>query len=615
MDSGQDKQAIKFKAVIYEGANDTNPFGRFTFNYDFFTDLNGGQPLGGGEVKTLNDINGSIGFTFYESSSHGGMTSTQSASVVMSDDRKQGIALTSSEYGSNNATAYGLAFNSSNVLMQSASSYNSLPYHNDDNSGTCLSRTRFNDHVHRYDLYDVNTGKRVAVNSGFPFKYDSNRDGTDDSYGHAGYWGLWTEQQGALNNGDTITKDDPGTGTAEHYTVVRAPGHLIKRTVERLPLADAHGVQFTYSRDDAIQQGYDQWVVNYLTVNQDSVGSDGFYIVGGMNWTDQGSSITPVTTTPITLQSNETLFLWSEQLGGEVQFSQGNSTLTFSREQFVNGSETGAGDILAGGSLTLKCFDRCIKGTLSAADLQNFDGANSPFDTPAATMGSAIAYTFSTSGSNALTLVKNSNSQPVRYDANLTQNDIANSPYSWGVRSGPMVTAAVAATMSNPWDIYNPNIVTEYYVWETGLDDWNQLATVRDANGDIQSFDKPIQFAYRHSNANDRSGNAGDYNGKVIMVNYGGNGDFWGIPDNNVGGDRYEAAFNIADGTVMGPNSEYVIKAREVEQTMAPDNGQCSSLTISDPAAPVPTSVSGSADIGNMPVVEGDPSVIAGEIQ
>nr|WP_269808989.1 hypothetical protein [Enterovibrio nigricans] len=159
--------------------------------------------------------------------------------------------------------------------------------------------------------------------------------------------------------------------------------------------------------------------------------------------------------------------------------------------------------------------------------MTNWSGANSPFETT----GGAHQYTFSTSGGNALTLVSVNSSEPVRYNASLTQSNINSTPHSWGVRSGPMVLS----TVSNSYDIYDPAITTEYYVWETGIQSWNQLTAVKDASDDIVSFEKPLQFAYTHSSANDRSGSAGSYAGQTYLINYGGNGDFWGIPCRRAG--------------------------------------------------------------------------------
>ena len=607
------EQAIKFKAVISEGATDTNPFGSFTFNFDFFDNFTDNNQNGGGEVRTV-DIAGSIGFTLFESSTRDSETFTQNASVVMSSDKTTGRAVTSVDRGAFGGDAFALAYNASNVLVQTDNSIAGLPYNVGDNSGTCLSRTSFNEAVWRYDLYDVDSGDRVEINSGFPFQYDSNSDSQVDAYGFIGYYGMWTEEEGALSNGDTIVADNNGTDV--NYTVVSAPGRLIKNTVESLSLTNARGITFYLWDDDLFSNNYNQWIVNYLTVADDGVGADGFYKVGGQSWSENGPTVDNLSPSLITLSSNEILNMYSNQLGGNIQYVQGDDEITFFEQSYVNGSETGSGQLLNSGSVTLVCYERCPIGTLSASDLQNFDGANSPYSTNANTLADAISYTFSTTGSNALTLVRSSNSEPVRYASGLTvqQLETANSPFSWGVNTGAMVTSTVAATLTNPWDIYNADLVTEFYTWETGLNQWNQLQVVRDSDSNIVTFQKPLEFAYQHSDANDRSNDAGDYDGQTYFVSYGGNGDFWGIPFENTGGDRWYPLFNIDDGVAMD-GGNYVIKAREIEQSMAAAPGQCGALTLADPAAVVPTSTVGSADIGDMPTVTSEPAVIDGVIQ
>ncbi|MDD1780134.1 hypothetical protein LRP49_02875 [Enterovibrio sp. ZSDZ35] len=601
MATGDDEQAIKFKAVITEGASDTNPFGQFTFNFSFFDNFTNLTPKGGGEVITLSGLEDSIGFTLYESSQHGVSTYTQSASVVMSSDRSEGTALTSSSQSG----AYALTFNSGNVLLQNAANFDALPYKSGNNSGTCLSRTQFNSFVYRYDLYNASTGAQIDVNAGFPMKYSSANNGTYDSYGYVGYWGIWTEVEGAVTNGETIVRDD--NGVVRQYTVMTAPGRLIKNTVNTLALSNARGISFSYWDSSVFSDSsFDQWVVKYYTAAQDGVGSDGFYKTGKLSWGQNGPTITAFGPTLISLSTNDSLYMYSEQLGGEVKFLEGNASLTYYEQTFINGSETGSGELLNGGSVTLYCYDNCPIGTFDLSDLTNWTGSNSPFETASG----PHQYTFSTSGGNALTLVSVNSSEPVRYNASLTQSNINSTPHSWGVRSGPMVLS----TVSNSYDVYDPAITTEYYVWETGLQNWNQLTAVKDASDNIVSFEKPLQFAYTHNNANDRSGSAGVYAGQTYLINYGGNGDFWGVPMAQ-DGDRYLPSFSLNDGVLMGPANQYAIKAREIEQTMQAAAGQCTTLTLSDPAVDVPTSIVGDADIGDMPIVEGDPSVIAGETQ
>lgn len=612
MEAGEDDdQAIKFKAVISEGASTENPFGRFTFNFEFFEDIDSTVSMGGGEVKTVNDVEGQIGFTLYESSPRNGFENSQSASVVMAADRTSGVALTASNYGPW-GSAYGLAFNNSNVLVQRAENYDELGFRNGDASGQCLDRTRFDNVVWRYDVYDAVSGTRIEIDSGMPFKFDSDGDGSNDSYGHVGYWGIWTEQENALENGDSISTEDPATGAVTDYTVVKAPGRLIKLTVESMTLAEAAGIEFFYWDDSAYQQGFDSWSVQYLTVATDGVGGDGFYRIAGINWGEQGPERSPISASLLALNSNQTLELHSDQLGGGVRYTQGDTVLSFFREEYVNGSETGAQALFANDSVNLYCVDRCPVGTLGNTELADHD---SPYSPGIDNINNAISYSIATNGANAMTLIREDNGQAVRYAAGISEQTLGDSANAWGVKSGAMVTADVLASLSNPWDIYNPEIVTEYYMWETGANDWNQLTAVRSVSGAIRAFDKPMQFIYQHSDANDRSGDAGDHAGEVIMLSYGGNGDLWGIPQEDGDQDHSFPVFNLADGTRLGAQDNYVVKAREIEGTMAEASGQCGSLSITEPAVAVPTSVTGSVDIGPMPQVNTAPAVVDGVTQ
>lgn len=606
MGEGIETQAIKFKAEISEGASENNPFGQFRFNYDFFDSFTASNQLGGGEVNTINTIENSIGFTLFETSTEGAHTYQQSASAVMSSDRSNGIALTGTSHTLDGATSYAVAFNDSNVLVQSVNSnFDNLPYKSGDNSGTCLSRTNFDSHVHRYDLFNAATGAKVDINSGFSIKYDGDNNGSYESYGYAGYWGVWTETEGALDNGDTVIGET--NGIEKNYQYVSAPGRLIKHSINTINLINARGIQFSYWDNDIFNDNnYDQWVVQYMTNAEDGVAGDGFYKTGKLKWENNGPQITPESPyQQIPIVVNRLLHMYSSQLGGEVKYRGGSNIITYYEQTFINGSETGAGELLNSETITLTCFDRCPKGTLGQSDLTDYSGAGSPFETGPG----PINYTFSTLGPYPLTLVRVTNSQPVRYNASLTQSNIASTRHNWGVRSGPMGIGVGSAD-----DLYDPNITNEYYVWETGINDWNQLAALKDDSSNIVSFSRPIQIAYEHSNIKDRSGNADTYNGQKFLINYGGNGDLWGIP-NKINSARYQPAFSIADGVLMGNSNQYVIKATDIEYTMKSATGECAGLTLQDPAVPVPSAIQGNADIGQMPIVTEEPAVIGGITQ
>ncbi|MGR5285704.1 hypothetical protein ACP3V5_10320 [Vibrio maritimus] len=613
-DMGQDEQgeqAIKFKATIRDGATDTNPFGDFTFNFDFFDNFEQNNQSGGGEVKTISGLEGQIGFTLYEQGSHGGNESyKQCASVVMSEDRSAGVALTGMEYsgadGSGGQT-FALAFDDSRVLIQSTNGdFDDLPYKSGDHTtGTqCLSRTEFTAHVHRYDLYDSTTGAAIELNSGFPIRYDSNDDGNKDSYGFVGYWGLWTESGEQFSNGDTVVRDNDSQ--QESLTIVTAPGRLIKNTVNELGLTELAGIDFHYWDDAVYQDGnFDQWVVNYS--------SQQFVKVGKLKWGESGPTVTQLDTPiAIALNDHESLYMYSEQLGGEVKYLSGEDSITYYQQTFIDGSQSGDAALPNNGTITLNCYDNCPIGTIDAQHIAQYWGENSPFETQ---HGNAYAFTFSIRGDNALTLVSVTSGEPVQFDSSITSSTLESSPHHWGVRTGPMVLST--QSISNPWDIYDSNLVQEFYVWETGVNEWNRLTTVRDESGDIVSFERPIQFSYVHTSDSDRSGDAGEYANQTFMLNYGGNGDLWGLPSiKHSDNSHYRAAFSIRDGVVMGGDSQYVIKAREIEELMKPlASSECSLLTLQDPAVAVPTSVTGSADIGSMPAVTGEPAVIAGVTQ
>ncbi|WP_370977787.1 hypothetical protein [Agaribacterium sp. ZY112] len=598
MGDDEHSQAIKFKALIAEGASESNPFGTFIFNFDFFNNIEDSNRRGGGELRTV-DIENHIGFTLFESDQRGDHVSSQSASAVMTNDRSEGYALTAVQWG-DFGHASALAFNDDHVLVQGADNYDSLGFQNGDNEGQCLSRTEFNDTVHRYDLYDAETGERVELNSGFSFRYDSDGNDVNDSHGHVGYWGIWTDDENALADGDEITKENfNNNSNPETFTVVRAPGKLIKKTVERLSLDDAAGIDFQYWSHEAQEAGYNNFLVQYR--------ENGFYIVAGMSHGQDGEQITELTPTLIQLESFDSLYMHSEQLGGEVRYQSGDTHLSFYQEQVING----AGDVFANGALELHCFERCPIGTLEASDLQNYDGVNSPYE---AIGDDAIVYSFGETGSNALTLVRDSNSEPVVLASSVSVSDMQSSSHQWGVASGMLVDAATAATLQNHWDVYDPEVVSTFYIWETGPNNWNQLSAVKDSDGNFISFDKPIQIRYTHSDAKDRSGDARDFDGQVFMLNYGGNGDFWGIPHQQES-ERHQPLFAIADGAAVDSDNNFVVKAREIEQQMATADGQCSSLTIQEPAAAVPTETQNSADIGTMPTITDAAKVIAGEIQ
>ncbi|MBB3169061.1 hypothetical protein [Simiduia aestuariiviva] len=633
-DGPEGAMSVKMRAVITEGASDDSPFGKFSFSWKMVDTLVGSaNEFGGGEILTVDALDGFTGFTLYEENSMGegefAFSSEQMASVVMRNDMSDGVALTGYSEASSFFTGgntFALSFDESNVLVQTAEDFDSLPYKSGENSaGECLSRENFDENVWRYDLFDADSGDRVTINSGFPIRYDSDDDGTFDRHGYVGYHGVWVDGGEGLASGTVVQRETFGdsNSAAQQYTVQSAPGRLVQFQMESLALADARGTDLMYWDDSANSAGYDQWVVRYLTVAEDSADTDGFYKVAGMTFggqDDTGVASSGPTreelNTPVALTAVndwDVFNFWSNQLGGQVRYKAGATTLKFYKETVLTGAEA---DVFGDGDLSLVCLFDCPKGEITDSLLGDWGAENSPLFNPD-TMGAAPSYSFSTAGDNSMTLVRTSNSEAVVFADTVTKESLqsANLPWAWGLRSGAMVLPADAALLTNVWDIHDSELVTTYYQWETGFDQWQrQTSLVDNSTGELVGFDRPINFSYRHTDANDRSGDAGSRDGQTFQIHYGGKGDFGGIPHQQ-NGDRWNPAFSIADGVSMGGDNQYVIKARDIERQMAEDANGCGDLVANDPAAPLPSEVTLVNEMGDMPTVDGAPAVIDGEVQ
>jgi hypothetical protein len=174
-----------------------------------------------------------------------------------------------------------------------------------------------------------------------------------------------------------------------------------------------------------------------------------------------------------------------------------------------------------------------------------------------------------------------------------------------------------------------------YYQWETGANNWNQFAAVKDSSGNIVQFDAPLQVNY-----NVPSGaQYGQYAGKSIVLQYGGFGDLWGIPgqcvsrlsnqplscDNQEA--RYVPEFVIpmsdTTGVVTSGSTNYLVKWLDREIRFASKSlGTCGSLVVPT-SVTLPTSASvlnpadpaSSAYIGAKPTVTTAPRVIHGDVK
>jgi hypothetical protein len=598
-----------------------------------------------GTLKTVETTNGKIGFTLYEDDPGNG---ARKVSVVTDADQSAGVAFTGgSEFdpdanggmGGMVEKAYAVAFNNTHILIKPDLTFAQLEGINSVGEGgdtMCLSRTSFKRNVWRYNLYHaadgtfngnaVTAGQRVALNSGFPFRWDANGDGTNDSYGHASYWGIWSEQEPSGGwTGKTITKETYGpTPSSETFTVLETPGKLTKREKQTLLLSELDGETFHYNDWNT---GTD-YIVEY-DGNDSIAATDGFYKIKTVVYNNDG----PPTETPVdppqlvSLNTGDWLGMWSEGLGGSVNFVGGNDYVTFFKESFVDGTDSA---FSGGDPIVLDCYNNCLMPNLTTAQYQDpwTNGAYYPNATDTSTPAAVYHFDKATL-SLTVAAVNGSTTHTdvggvVKLAQSYTFDPMSGGYEPWGVSIDGLVPGGT--TLTNVWDTWDQALS---FRWETGHKSWNKLVRVKDSAGNMVAFDKPMAFSYKHAEANDANAPDADdssYYGKTFMLNYGGNGDLWGIPWVDVGGDAgttggnkdSRPAFALKDGTVMGPNNEFVVKGIDMELKPMSATGQCSALVLNQPAEPLPSAVSGTPSnaTGSAPTPESEaPAVIGGELQ
>lgn len=660
-----DEQEILVETRVTEAVSESNPFGKFTLNFKGVVDASvfGGSsgaevPIMKGALFTVSNDSGKPEFKFINvaGAAMGGFNSSldfsreESSHVLLNDaNGNTGQAMTytaesrSYDDDMNSGTpdvtesrsdAFAVAFNTANFLREANSS--------DDTKDetVCTSRTDFNSNVWRYNLYHaadgtfngktVTAGQRVELDSGFPFTYDGK-------YGHVGYWGMWYEG-GDLPDGTTIKKVDFSTGTSTDYTVNIAPGRLVHRQASQEALSQYQGYEFNYWGQHPVYSTYSGQF--HVTVNSDN----DFVITDVFTWGENG----PVTSTTIdhdyntstpevdvaatiTLNDGQYMWLWSDALGGNITYVNDASVtdaslrqVTLYSQDYVLPTDSMFG---SGNSVTVYCYEHCAKGGLvqsggptgyNVGSMTSQDELFYPpitisdWSTMPPTMSSPpYAYTVEKSGGKVI--VKDHLGNVVSANG----LDLSALGYDWGLNTAEMVIST--AGINAPWDVFQ---AADSYRWETGSNQWNkQITVVKASDGSYASFDKPLEFNYTHSTANDANGDDA-FDGKKFRLQYGGPGELWGFPWVEDEGGRWHSSITLADQTHLtnGINT-FVTKGMEKEQTMKDqDISACSALSVSGLATtlPLPTT----ADIGTVsfklsdkPVVTAAPAVIEGELQ
>lgn len=584
--AGTMSQTIFGRATISEEPTDANPYGDFHLNFGMVNNSDDALTTKG-SLSTTTPTGGALGFTFMMEDLTGFGGDDTRVAVETSIDQTTGVAhMEVPDHEGGGTIDYTLAYNSDYFLRS------------DGTDTELLDRTDFVRNTWGYNLYyaeddtDGHTaGQRVDIEGGFPFVFDNS--GTTE-FGWVDYWGIWSSNPAALTDGTSVTRE----GSTTPFTVLRAPGKLIKVTKRSITLAELDGEAFEYwdwtTGDQYLVQYTHAGAVFTKIAERDT---------DSWEWED----LTP--TEALTINPDEYYGFWSQALGGSLDFIGGDTAMTVREQNYVSGDDT----IFSGGtSLTLYAMAEALRPGMTAGDVE----LGSIYKPEILDPNDAYEYTFLKDGRTL---------QFGGVDVGLLPGEVPEEGfYTWGMNSGPMSAVdPVTLGITDPWEMYN---LDEYYYYETGHNEWNQYATLLDSLSAPVSFDNPISFFYTHTTANDADDSA-EHDGKKVFLTYGGERNLWGIPgheadtDGDGNGDRWYPLFSIKDGAIMGPDgTEYVIKAVEMElfmqvsadaiptalQTALTNAGTLTLPTLADWVNP--TSVA-------QPTVTDEPAVVAGVIQ
>lgn len=584
--------------TVEEGPSETDPFGTFQLNW-----------AGVGDGQTVEDpfMHGVLaddglaypGFTFWEDQGDidtpaqvGDYSSRTAVHVSLDTETQRGAARIQTieryNFGGGDSgqitSNWRVAFNETHLKRQL-----------DAGPVETFSRTDFTDWVYRYNLYEAdgaNLGERVDLNSGFSIKAESGE------FGWAGYHGIWLPPSVTLEDGDIVTSNEPGSSEVEEYTVDISPGRLIEFSREDLSLSELAGQIF-------------QWWENGTQYRVDYSGTDFRRVAQWNPGLESWEPIDPPTLIDVGAAGGF-LNMWSQTLGGPVNYVDGDDDITYFEEEFIDPGD----DLLAsavGGQVTLYGLLQCLRSGITASEAEMGD----VFLTDAPNVGSPHVYRL---GEADLTLRHDPNGDgSVLNVVGLGEGEQPMSgPYTWGMRSGPLVESLTG--LNSVFDIW---MVDTFYVYETGHNPWNRRTGLLDDENEPVEFDRPIEFLYTHSTANDMNGDS-TYDGQSFFLSYNGPGNLHGIPfdpvdlDGDTNPDRWYPRFSIADGTLMGPTGgEFALRAVEVEQTLNQDVGGAPLLDVTTAdglALPDGTNYL-TPDIGSRPEVTDLPRVVNGIVQ
>ncbi len=523
--------------TVTEEPSDEQPLGAFTL---FFKNLATTEASTStdtnfeGYMRTIARTDGQSEVEFFMS--HGDVDSTPALNenamrdrvhVVGDPSADSGRAYTESVFKMNNGSLFTeegefqIEFNADYLARRDVTNANTL---------SVLDRNDFNTRVHRYGVYDNTTEDRIEQMSGFPVTDENGENGW------AGFYGLWFPEGTTLSNGDTLLRRSfESTGTSTAYTVFIAPGRLEKRSRESITLGDLANEVLEYFDPTAGEELRVTW-------------ADADFVKVGVRSNGEWTAISPAVSIASSFTAGQWVSCWS-QARGQVEWTW-PSSISNSEPAYVWKNVTINADSteMANGDLTLNGYFNMLRANITQ-NQANYLSSESPYFPDATSVSSGnTVYTF-----DKETLMLMIGTDPVALGTGVT---VSAGPAFYGLGCGPMFSTALTS-------LNEVSSQSTSYQWSTGANEWNQLRTIKDAQGNFVQFDAPLRLTYVHNETGSL------YDGRTFFLEWDGQ---WlgGIPyEQETGSNNWNPVFNIPTGaTATDGTTTYKIKQLEGEQVM-----------------------------------------------
>jgi len=444
--------------------------------------------------------------------------------------------------------------------------------------------------VFGYFLFDSETGTKFDLPSkGFRVKYNN-------LYGFADGYGLHfdNETSNALTSGLTVVRDDDDASVnGLEYTTYFLGGKLIKKEVLKKTLASLSGLNFVAFLNSDQSLGISQPAEYKMNYNAEN---DTFTLTHTNYCGDSGcfdraldSEISFTSSAYVSDATRWGIFGYMPGIGGlgiSVDAMRSPNTALVTQEVEYDVSP-------ANFPTKLYCVENCPTYTeINELTTALGQGSQAPNNGPYTNYNS-----FGVSASQVVTYTVNPETNV--YSAGdggdavfgtlstEVSQALSYSQFGFGAYSGALVTSLSELTCDiDGYDYCTSPVysgaVSEYYQWVTGPDRWNQFRGLKDPDGRIVSFSRPLNVYFNAPNDADRFQ---EYAGKELRLQFGGGEQLWGIP----GGCVYDGTFtedctNPDTGGYLPWVSKFVIRPSETTGRLYKNSGGAGDYYLTKPA-------------------------------